>query len=118
MKHLLKSGRSMRFAKFKLVDTNGQMWVIPCEIVPTKFTSHVFVVHKALSLEEEGWTVSHERTYASVGHGKTKEEAIAAAKAALALVNAKEFQERVDDMMVKRPSVTVREMLLTERPPQ
>lgn len=93
------------------------MWVVPCEIVPTKFKSHVFVVHKSLSLEEEGWTVSHEQTYASVGVGKTKGEAIAAAKAALTKVAAVEFQAKVDDMMVKRPSVTVREMLLTERPP-
>ncbi len=102
--------------KLKLVDGSGTMWVVPAEIVSTKFRSHRFAVHKSLDLENHLWIVTHEKSSAVVGSGESKVAAIEDAINKLAKVSAQEFDEKVQAALMKKPVVTLGELVRTEIP--
>lgn len=104
----------MMAVKLKLVDSQGTLWVIPGEVLMTKFSKrHRFILHKSISLENDEWVVTHERTSASVGSGRTKQLAIDAAVAALKPLRVAEFEALVEAAVGRRPPLLVGELVRT-----
>lgn len=100
------------FIKLKIIGTDGTLWVVPAELVQTKFSKrHRFAVHKSLSLEDGLWAVTHESTGATLGLKPTKQEAIDGAIAALKNLTVKQFEEKVEQMTAQMPKLTVGEYL-------
>lgn len=99
--------------KLRVADSGGNLWVVPAEMVPTKFRLHQFAVHKSITLDDDRWAVTHIDSSFVVAYGANKQESIDAAKAALSKVKAERFQSMIDDAMAKKPKITVGEAIRT-----
>lgn len=103
----------MRQRMFQLLDVSGRIWTVPAELVETKLTSHVFVVHKSLDLNDNLWIVSHEETGGKVGDGDTKEAAIADAVKRINAMSVKKFEVSLRALKAERKALATTQ---TSRP--
>lgn len=69
--------------RLTVFDQDGEPFVIPAEMVASKFKRHEFAVHKSICLGDNLWTVSHVASGLSAATGGIKETAVAALQALL-----------------------------------
>ncbi|WP_426107826.1 hypothetical protein [Massilia sp. TSP1-1-2] len=64
--------------RLTVFDQDGKPYIIPAEVVESKFKRHQFAVHKSISLGDNLWTVSHVASGLAAATGGIKETAVAA----------------------------------------
>jgi hypothetical protein len=69
--------------RLTVYDQDGEPFLIPAEMVESKFKRHEFAVHKSICLGDNLWTVSHVSSGLSAATGGIKETAVAALHARL-----------------------------------
>lgn len=94
---------------FTLRDSSGNVWSIPAEDVPTRFTGHFFKVHKALHLDDSRWVVTHCATCAAVARGDSRKEAVDKAQCLLACCSIEDLDNAITQCLVNREELIVRE---------
>jgi|SRR5690606_19563154 len=85
----LRTNNAEHVIQYEFVDQGQNVWVVPAEILPTKFKD-AFIVHKSIGLDNDTWTVTHAGSGISFVTSPTKAEAI---ESATELINALSFEE-------------------------
>ncbi len=85
----LLSSNAEHVIQYEFVDQGQNVWVVPAEILPTKFKD-AFLLHKSIGLDNNTWTVTHADSGISFVTSPTKAEAI---ESATELINAMSYEE-------------------------
>jgi len=85
----LRTNSAEHVIQYEFVDQGQNVWIVPAEILPTKFKD-AFIVHKSIGLDNDTWTVTHVGSGISFVTSPTKAEAI---ESATELINALTFEE-------------------------
>ena len=85
----LRTNSAEHVIQYEFVDQGQNVWVVPAEILPTKFRD-AFILHKSIGLDNDTWTVTHADSGISFVIAPTKTEAI---DTATELINAMSYDD-------------------------
>lgn len=85
----LRTNNAEHVIQYEFVDQGQNVWVVPAEILPTKFRD-AFILHKSIGLDNDSWTVTHADSGISFVISPTKDEAI---ESATELINAMSYED-------------------------
>lgn len=83
--------------RLRVFDQDGDPFIIPGEVVASKFKKHQFAVHKSISLGDNLWVVSHVESGLAAATAGTKETTVHA------------FAERMRDMTLAKLETAIKD---------
>lgn len=96
----------MKIIQLTIYDNEGLCWIIPAEIIETRFQDHQFAVHKSLSTSNNSWVVTHVETGASLAEGQARMSVINSALEKLSRVSSEQFNKIISQTRDKVAKVS------------